>query len=113
LPSVHLFVYGSLKRGGQHHEELRGARFLGNARTVPGFDLVRLDLTFGSYLALVPAPGEPCSVPGELFEVPVELLPALDDFEGDAYERRDVALSAPVAPEHGGGASRAVAYFSK
>jgi gamma-glutamylcyclotransferase (GGCT)/AIG2-like uncharacterized protein YtfP len=108
LASVHLFVYGSLKRGGRHHEELRDARFLGEARTASGFDLVPVELSGGSYLALVTAPGKPSSVPGELFEVPVELLPALDDFEGDAYERKDVALS---APHDSAAAPRVVAYF--
>jgi gamma-glutamylcyclotransferase (GGCT)/AIG2-like uncharacterized protein YtfP len=95
LESVRLFVYGSLKRGGAHHEELRGSTFLAEARTIPGFELVTLELEQISYRALVPAPGKPSSVPGEVFEVPAELLPALDEFEGEGqeYERRPVPLA--------------------
>lgn len=85
--SVHLFVYGSLKRGGRHHDELEGATFLGLAETGPGYRLEPL----GEYLALVPAAGEGC-VPGELFEVPLAKLPALDAFEGDAYERGELPV---------------------
>lgn len=89
--SVHLFVYGSLKRGGRHHDELEGATFLGPAETAPGYRLEPL----GEYLALVEAesaePGSGC-VPGELFEVPLAKLPALDAFEGDAYIRAEVPV---------------------
>jgi gamma-glutamylaminecyclotransferase len=85
--SVHLFVYGSLKRGGRHHDELDGATFLGLAETGPGYRLEPL----GEYLALVPAAGEGC-VPGELFQVSLAKLPDLDAFEGDAYVRREVPV---------------------
>lgn len=97
MASVRLFVYGSLKRGGAHHEELRGARFLGEARTAPGFTLVRL----GAYLALVPTADTKSdaatSVPGEVFEVPADLLAALDAFEGREYERGEVPLASEVS----------------
>lgn len=109
VASVQLFVYGSLKRDGQHHEELRGARFVAEARTVPGFRLVTLELGPASYSALVRAPGSPSMVRGELFEVPEELLPALDAFEGSEYERGQLRLSAPAtAPGRS-----ALAYFGK
>jgi gamma-glutamylcyclotransferase (GGCT)/AIG2-like uncharacterized protein YtfP len=109
VASVRLFVYGSLKREGQHHEELRGARFLAEVLTAPGFRLVTLELGPASYSALVRAPSSPSAVPGELFEVPEEELPALDAFEGPEYERGEVALSAEAAAR---GAS-ALAYFIK
>jgi len=103
--SVRLFVYGSLKRGGRHHEELAGATFLGEAETVPGYRLEAL----GEYWALVPvvrpAPGD--VVQGEVFEVPLAKLPALDAFEGDAYIR------APLALRGGSPAQESLAYFKK
>ena len=55
MGSVRLFVYGSLKRGGRHHDELAGAVFLGPATTVPGYRLEPL----GEYLALVSVPPQP------------------------------------------------------
>lgn len=106
LATVRLFVYGSLKRSGRHHEELRGARFLAEVRTTPGFELVTLTLGADDYQALVAAPGAATSVSGELFEVPAAHLPRLDDFEGEAYERREVPLSSDVE-------SAALAYFRK
>jgi gamma-glutamylcyclotransferase (GGCT)/AIG2-like uncharacterized protein YtfP len=101
--SVHLFVYGSLKRGGRHHDELEGATFLGLAETAPGYRLEPL----GEYLALVPDGGGGV-VPGELFEVPLTKLPDLDAFEGEAYERAEVPVRGNSA-----GTRLALAYFRK
>ena len=105
-----LFVYGSLKRGGLHHDELAGAVFLGTVATAPGYRLER----WGEYLALLSEPGPAGEtargadglgvVTGELFDVPDSLIPLLDEFEGDAYVRGDVRL------EKGG---FALAYFKK
>jgi gamma-glutamylcyclotransferase (GGCT)/AIG2-like uncharacterized protein YtfP len=111
LASVRLFVYGSLKRGGLHHAELAGAPFVGDARSAPGFRLV--PLRGGSpYWALVPAPETSETVPGELFDVPVDALSALDAFEGEDYERAELPLSAAGV----GGKSvveSALAYFKR
>jgi gamma-glutamylcyclotransferase (GGCT)/AIG2-like uncharacterized protein YtfP len=99
---AHLFVYGSLKRGGLHHDELGEAVFLGTVATAPGYRLERL----GEYLALVSQPGPAGETPsvaagggdglgvvsGELFYVPVSLSPLLVEFEGEAYVRCDVRL---------------------
>jgi gamma-glutamylcyclotransferase (GGCT)/AIG2-like uncharacterized protein YtfP len=101
---LRLFVYGSLKRGGLHHAELKGAPFLGEAETAPGFGLE----TLGSYLALIPAPGTDQRVRGELFDVPSDLLPHLDEFEGDAYERRELEIFG-----RSGRVGVALAYFRK
>lgn len=139
MASVRLFVYGSLKRGGRHHDELDGAVFLGEATTLPGYRLEPL----GEYLALVPISPEPeaeqeltkkaqaakpqaeaeaqpepehetdeataTTVPGELFEVDESKLSALDAFEGDAYERGNVRLEARSSINVG----FALAYFRK
>ena len=105
--SVHLFVYGSLKRGGRHHDELEGTAFLGLAETAPGY---RLE-TWGQYLAMVADATATTTVPGELFEVPLTKLPALDAFEGNAYERSEV----PVLLHRGKSAETrlALAYLRK
>ena len=86
MSSFRLFVYGSLKRGGQHHDQLRGARFVGQAVTTPSYALVSL----GDYLALVS--GGDATVPGEVYEVDEALLQLLDEFEGPDYERAVVTL---------------------
>jgi gamma-glutamylcyclotransferase (GGCT)/AIG2-like uncharacterized protein YtfP len=87
-----LFVYGSLKRGGRHHAELRGAAFLGEASTAPGYGLEELRLGGDQYMALVPRPRSLGIVPGEVFQVSAELLALLDEFEGPEYRRALIEL---------------------
>lgn len=87
-----LFVYGSLKRGGRHHAELRGATFLGEASTAPGYALEELKLAGVDYVALVKGPRSLGSVPGEVFQVDAELLALLDEFEGPEYRRALIEL---------------------
>ena len=84
-PRQLLFVYGSLKRGQRHHSELRGARFIGSARTLPAYRLLEL----GAYPAL--ATGRR-AIEGELFEIDREAFERLDAFEGEAYVRDAVRL---------------------
>jgi gamma-glutamylcyclotransferase (GGCT)/AIG2-like uncharacterized protein YtfP len=83
-----LFVYGTLRRGGSNHGELRDARFAGVAQTQPRYELVDL----GGYPALIE--GGQCSVSGELYEVDAALLCELDRFEEVPvlYERKRIAL---------------------
>jgi len=100
---VRLFVYGSLRRGERHHEELRGARFLGEFETEPGYALTAV----GEYRALIVDPTGTGVVRGELFEVDPAFLPTLDDFEGEAYLRRELAVRSREA----GDQAVAVAYF--
>lgn len=112
---MRLFVYGSLKRGFRHHEELAGLECLGEVATAPGYRLVR----YGDYPALVrlhPSAAEPGAsdgprarderralevgveagvVQGELYAVPEDRLPALDAFEEcpSLYQRESIELS--------------------
>ena len=87
-----VFVYGTLKRGGSNHVFLRGQRFLGTARTAPGFTLYSL----GDYPGMVRAPGDTTGVTGELWSVDDACLAELDRLEGlneGLYERIDVLLA--------------------
>lgn len=90
-----VFVYGTLKRGGSNHAFLAGQRYLGDARTAPGFTLYSL----GDYPGMVRAPGDTTGVTGELWVVDDGCLAELDRLEGldeGLYERIDVIL----APNH-------------
>ena len=87
-----IFVYGTLKRGGSNHLFLRGQKFLGVARTTPGFTLYSL----GDYPGMVRAPGDAVSVTGEIWSVDDDCLAELDQLEGldeGLYERIDVLLA--------------------
>jgi gamma-glutamylcyclotransferase (GGCT)/AIG2-like uncharacterized protein YtfP len=94
-----VFVYGSLRRGARHHDELAGATFVGESRTEPGYCLVRQ----GEYPAL--REGGTGAVAGELYLVSDELLARLDVFEHtpELYRRGEVRLE---------GALCAQAYFA-
>jgi gamma-glutamylaminecyclotransferase len=84
-----LFVYGTLKRGSKNHRFLSGSPFLGEAWTLPKYELVDC----GSYPGLVLSMhGE--SIQGELFEVDEPLLHLLDQFEDvpNEYQRVPVTL---------------------
>ncbi|MFT3829524.1 MAG: gamma-glutamylcyclotransferase family protein [Opitutaceae bacterium] len=98
----YLFVYGTLQRGGRNHRQLTGARFIGEARTAPGWAIYDV----GGFPGLVAAPGEDSTVAGELWEILAESLATLDRFEGaphGPYMRAPIPLTAPspvVAETH-------------
>lgn len=89
-----IFVYGTLKRGGSNHRQLRGQTFLGEARTGPGVTLYSL----GDFPGMVRDPYDTAGVTGELWEVDEPCLARLDEFEGvheGLYERVRIALLPP------------------
>ena len=91
-----LFVYGTLKRGCSNHRHLAGQRFVGLARTPPGYRLYNL----GGYPAIVAKPDDRDGVVGEVWSVDNEALAQLDGFEGvheGLYRREPLPLLAPFA----------------
>lgn len=86
MKGVRLFVYGSLRRGREHHIELEGARSVGSARTEPRYRLVQRE----GYRALVEGDR---AIDGELYEVTEEVMARLDSFEGEGYVRDLVTLA--------------------
>ena len=79
MPSVPLFVYGTLMRGHQRHDLLAGCPFLGPATTAE--PMILFDC--GGYPAMVRGTGSGF-VEGEVFSIPPELLSVLDDYEAVA-----------------------------
>ncbi len=93
-----IFVYGTLKRGCHNHGYLAGQRFLGEARTAPGFRLFDL----GGYPGIVVWPDDTAGVTGEIWEVDAPALAALDELEGLAigiYRREAIPLLSPYADQ--------------
>lgn len=99
---IRLFVYGSLKRGYQHADEMRGARFVSTARTLdPGW-LFQVDdypaLVFPSaqvgWLATPDSSAGPGAIEGEVYELGEVLLARLDRFEDvpELYQRRAISV---------------------
>lgn len=69
-----LFVYGSLRQGGEAHGLLRAARFLAQVETAPRYATI----THAGYPMLVPGRQR---IPGEVFAVPSALWSAVDAWE--------------------------------
>lgn len=90
-----VFVYGTLKRGGDNHHYLAYQQFLGAAHTPPGYTLYSL----GDYPGMVRAEGDTAGVAGELWAVDEACLKQLDLLEGvneGLYERVSITLATPI-----------------
>jgi gamma-glutamylcyclotransferase (GGCT)/AIG2-like uncharacterized protein YtfP len=83
-----LFVYGTLRRGGSHHDLLHGAPMLGDWTSGPHFDL----LDMGPYPALIGGRGR---VSGEIYRIGSHMLPALDAYEGCPGDYRRERIHTP------------------
>jgi len=86
-----IFVYGTLKRGGENHEWLAGQRFIAPARTRPRYRMFDL----GGYPGMV-RDDEGVAVEGEIWEVDAAGLTRLDvleDVGGGEYERVKIDLN--------------------
>ena len=90
-----VFVYGTLKRGGDNHHYIAYQQFLGEARTAAGFMLYSL----GDYPGMVRAPDDTAGVTGELWAVDDTCLQQLDLLEGvneGLCERVVITLAVPA-----------------
>lgn len=104
-----LFIYGTLRRGEPNHPKLGDARFVGEARTQPRYELV----DFGGFPALLEHGRT--SVIGELYEVCAERICELDAFEDvpALYERKLVELDAAFGDRAAHGRDHALAYVMR
>jgi gamma-glutamylcyclotransferase (GGCT)/AIG2-like uncharacterized protein YtfP len=90
---VHLFVYGTLKRGDFRHHLLVGQEFVGLARTLPRYLLFNV----GKYPAMVHS-GDGRTIEGELWNVDDACVQRLDREEGcetNLYQRERIELAPP------------------
>jgi len=89
MKTTRIFTYGTLMTGQPNHRLLAGAKMLGEARTRPEFNLVDL----GPFPGM--ATGGTTAVIGEVYEVNMETLAALDRLEGHPrfYQRTAIRLS--------------------
>ena len=93
-----IFVYGTLKRGHRSNHYLAGQKFLGEARSVPGYPLYSM----GDYPSMVRSADATHDVSGEVWEVDAVCLGRLNDLEGlpeGLYERVPLRLAAPFSDQ--------------
>lgn len=92
-----LFVYGTLKRGGDNHEWLAGQRFVAEAHTLPFYRLFDL----GGYPGMI-RDDHGLAIAGEVWEVDEASLTRLDvleDVDGGEYERVPIQLDGAFADQ--------------
>jgi gamma-glutamylaminecyclotransferase len=97
-PEKLIFVYGTLKRACSNHHFLSDQKFVGEARTVPGFCLYAL----GGFPGMVAKPDDRDGVVGEIWSVDSAALVRLDGLEGvkeGIYRRELVPLLVPYADQ--------------
>lgn len=89
MPSITLFVYGTLMRNRRGHGLMSGQEFLRAARTARRYRIYRRNW----YPCLVEA-DDGYAVEGELWRVSEEAIAALDAYEGaaDLYDRRLIEI---------------------
>jgi gamma-glutamylaminecyclotransferase len=91
-----VFVYGTLKRACSNHHYLSDQKFVGEARTAPGFTLYAL----GGFPGMVAKPDDREGVLGEIWSVDADALVRLDGLEGlkeGMYRRAIIPLLPPFA----------------
>lgn len=97
--STLVFVYGTLKRGGDNHQWIEDQEFVGEARTAPVYRMYELD----GYPGMVRDEEGGLSIQGEVWSVDeagLELLDILEDTEGGEYERVALQLEGEFAAQH-------------
>ena len=97
--STLLFVYGTLKRGCSNHAYLADQTYVGDARTLPGYQLYDL----GGYPGIVIEADDRDGVIGEVWSVNDAGLQRLDRLEGvheGLYRRERIPLLPPFAEQH-------------
>ena len=93
-----VFVYGTLKEGGENHHLMAGQAFKGSALTQPGHTLYDL----GGYPGMVRQGDDGDGVRGEVWSVDDDCLARLDWLEGISeglYSREVVPLLPPFEKE--------------
>ncbi len=91
---IHIFVYGTLKRGGHYSHFLTGQSFIGEAYTEPLYRMVDC----GSYPGLYAVEENGISIQGEVWEVDAECrarLDVLEDVASGEYEVAPIRLLPP------------------
>jgi gamma-glutamylcyclotransferase (GGCT)/AIG2-like uncharacterized protein YtfP len=103
---MHVFVYGTLKKGHSNHAVLRGADFVCHAY-IRGYDMYHL----GGFPGIIEGNGE---VYGEVYKITDDHLPWLDRLEGyspDSKLENCMYLRKPVSFETEAGKMEAFVYI--
>lgn len=103
-----MFVYGSLKKGGKYHSYLDEATLFAEHAVANG---VIYDSGLGYPAAVLSEPGK---ITGEIYDIPEELWPALDDLEGyTGGAETDLFDKVTATVESNGDEIEAIVYVAK
>ena len=93
-----VFVYGTLKRGGENHEWIKAQTFVATARTKPLYRIFDL----GGYPGMIRSENG-IAIEGEVWDVDeagLARLDVLEDIDGGEYERVKIELEGEFADQH-------------
>ncbi|TWT27012.1 gamma-glutamylcyclotransferase [Planomicrobium sp. CPCC 101110] len=103
-----MFVYGSLKKGGKYHCYLDEATLVAEYAVANG---IIYDSGLGYPAAVLSEPGK---ITGEIYDIPDELWPALDDLEGyTGGAETDLFDKVTATVESNGDTIEAIVYVAK
>ncbi|HBJ86427.1 MAG TPA: gamma-glutamylcyclotransferase [Verrucomicrobiales bacterium] len=92
-----VFVYGTLKRGGENHEWIKAQTFVASARTKPLYRMFDL----GGYPGMIRSVNG-TAIEGEVWDVDeagLARLDVLEDIDGGEYERVLIELEGEFAAQ--------------
>lgn len=84
---MHLFVYGTLKRDCGSHHLIASATFVCKTRTFHKYTMIDL----GPFPGVL-QDGQISLITGEIYNIDIELLCKLDEYEGEWYFRSEVEM---------------------
>jgi len=91
---IYIFIYGSLKKGFDNHDILKGAKYISKAETIRSFAM--FEETSGNYPYLLKEANKGYSkIKGELYKIyRKDILKKIDSFEGapDYYKRERIQV---------------------
>lgn len=88
MEGIHIFVYGSLRKGLQNHGKLDTAKYSGDWKTVDKYFMIGLKSGAYPYVTTEQLNDSllPTQIHGEMYIVSPQLLEVLDELEGHPYQ---------------------------
>ncbi len=78
MKTIRIFTYGTLRKGSKAHRFLQSAKLITENQKLNGFRMY----DNGFYPFVIPVENQAEFIVGEIYQIPEEVLPQLDHYEG-------------------------------